>query len=127
MPEEKEMLEMGRRSLAHIFAKAATLVCVLAVLAVPLASLSACSGTDSRRAAVVGLRLDLEGLSDENIAAVTAGDSSVISALRARLADTYGTGTDFDIYYSRTNPEDGSKEYVLSKVDAAEDNADASP
>jgi hypothetical protein len=81
---------------------------------------------DARRARIVGLNLDLDGVSDENITALLDGDDSVVTALRGRLASAYGEGVDFDFYYSLTT-EDGDKEYVPFIADAEEDNADEAP
>lgn len=81
---------------------------------------------EPRRARIVGLNLDLDGVSDENIAALMDGDNSVISALRGRLSSAYGDGVDFDFYYSRPT-DDGGKEYVLFGADAEEDNAGEEP
>ena len=80
---------------------------------------------DANRA-VVGMYLDLEGVSAENVAAITEGDDSVIAGLRNQLDASHGGGTDVDFYYSQ--PTEGSeKKYVLFDADAAEDNADEQP
>jgi hypothetical protein len=81
---------------------------------------------DARRTRVVGLQLDLDGVSKENIAAITSGNNSVISALRGKLADAY-TDTDFDFYYSQPKSDGNGKEYVIFPADAEEDNADEQP
>jgi hypothetical protein len=98
---------------------------IIAALLCLVLALAAC-GEGPRRARVVGLNLDLEGVSEENIAAITAGDDSVIAALRGQLADTYGDGVDFDFYYSQPTA-DGKQEYVLFAPDAAEGNAGETP
>jgi len=96
------------------------------VLAIAMLALCACGNAGGRRASVVGIQLDLDGVSDENRAAIISGENSVIADMRSQLVETYGDAVDFDFYYSRPT-EDGGKEYVLCDADAAEDNARKQP
>jgi len=84
----------------------------LAIALAMLLTLAACGAGGGRRAAVVGIRLDLDGVSDDNIAAVIYGGGSVLSALQGRLAGTYGDTVAFDLWYSQPD-ESGGREYVL--------------
>ena len=85
----------------------------------------AMSGEESpRRASIVGLNFDLDGLSEANIAAITEGEDSVFAGVRSRLAETYGDGVDFDLYYSLPPADGENREYIPFAADAEEDNAD---
>ena len=84
----------------------------LAIALALLFTLAACGADGARRAAVVGIRLDLDGVSDDNIAAVIYGGGSVLSALQGRLAEAYGDDVAFDLWYSQPD-ESGGREYVL--------------
>jgi len=84
----------------------------LAIALAMLFTFAACGSGSARRAAVVGIRLDLDGVSGDNIAAVIYGGGSVLSALRGRLAEAYGDTVAFDLYYSQPD-ESGGREYVL--------------
>ena len=65
------------------------------------------------RARLVGLQLDLDGVSPENVAAIMDGEDPIVAALHSQLTDIYGDNAAFDFYcYNYSRPTEDGEEFV---------------